>query len=364
MAKKKDFYLKFDFKDFSTDIQLMKCSPATTGVYIRLICLLCQTESRGKYELGEDFTAKFASILLKQNVEQKNEQIGKHLLDVCCGIADDIGRLLSYEREHIVSAFMELLKHNVIYLEDKFICQKRMIRDAEISKMRASSGRKGGLASIKKQKKAPKKTDDAFAQNLLEQNVKQKPNYNYISINNTNTEIGEEKKEKEGIGNVRGVQGDENLGEREKRETPKNNLPPQNLNFNLHDTSKKSTKTLTLDAGDLQLLANFGESVRVEWLVWRQYLLDAHNKKTDNIQVKQQQLEKLAILSKGDEDLIVKIIRNCIANVWPNLHPLPASKSLQNGPVLQPLSDIDQRIAAETDPKKKIELQREKYAFP
>lgn len=361
MARKKEFYLKFDFKDFSTDIQLMKCTPATTGVYIRLICLLCQTEFRGKYELSEDFTTKFASILLKQNVEQKNEQIGKHMLDVCCGIADEFGRLLSFEKEHIIPAFMELLKHNVIYLEDKFICQKRMIRDAEISKMRSSSGKKGGLASVKKQKKAIKTTADGFAKDLLEQNVKQKPNYNYISINTSNRDIQEKEKEKEGIGNVRGVQGDENLGEGEKGKTTEKKLPPQNLNFNLHDQKKKSTKTLTLDAGDVQLLANLGEGVRVEWLAWRQYLLDVHNKKTDNIQVKQQQLEKLVMFSKGDEDLAVKIIKNSIGNVWANLQPIQAS-NFQQKPAAQNLTwDIDQRIEAETDPEKKLELQREKY---
>lgn len=364
MAKKKDFYLKFDFKDFSTDIQLMKCTPATTGVYIRLICLLCQTESRGKYELSEDFTTKFAPLLLKQNVEQKNEQIGKHMLDVCCGIADEVGRLLSYEREHIIPAFMELLKHNVIYLEDKFICQKRMIRDAEISKMRSSSGKKGGLASVKKQKKAAKNTADSFAENLLEQNVKQKPNYNYISINNTNTEIGEEKKEKGGIGNVEGVQGSENLGGKEKGETPKNDLPPQSLNFNLHDTSKKSTKTLTLDPTDVQFLANYGENLRGQWLVWRQYLLDAHNKKTDNIMVKQQQLENLVMLSKGDEDHAVKIIKNSIANGWVSFFPLPTSNFPKNGQPKPPISDIDRQIAEEKDPKKKVELQKIKYALP
>lgn len=368
MARKKEFYLKFNYKDFLSDTQVRGCDPETVGVYIMTLCVLCDMENKGVFPLNEKYETDFPEVLLKQMEQQieqqRRKQTDKHLLNVCLKFAYAFRALLPYSETIICKAFYELLSANILFLDGNSLCQKRMIRDAEISKMRSSSGKKGGLASVKKQKKAAKNVADAFAQNLLEQNVKQKPNYNYISINNTNTEIGEEKKEKEGIGNVRGVQGDENLGEREKRETPKNNLPPQNLNFNLHDTSKKSTKTLTLDTGDLQLLANFGESVRVEWLVWRQYLLDAHNKKTDNIQVKQQQLEKLAILSKGDEDLIVKIIRNCIANVWPNLHPLPTSKSLQNGPVLQPLSDIDQRIAAETDPKKKIELQREKYAFP
>jgi hypothetical protein len=60
----------------------------------------------------------------------------------------------------------------------------------------------------------------------------------------------------------------------------------------------------------------------------------------------------------------VKIIKNSIGNVWANLQPISTSKFPQNGAVKPPMSDIDQRIAAEKDPKKLAELQREKYALP
>lgn len=367
MAKKKNYYLKFNFKDFNGDSNLSKCDPATVGFYIRLMCLLCESKERGKYELSYEFESQFANILPQQNVQQTSRQTGRQVPNICRELAVEFGKVIAYEKEVISTAFKQLLENEVVYLEGNHVCQKRMIRDAEISKIRSSSGKKGATATNNKKKKSAKSKENSeenFAGDFAAAKVQQKSNYNYISFNNTNTEIGEEKKEKEGIGNVRGVQGDENLGEREKRETPKNNLPPQNLNFNLHDTSKKSTKTLTLDTGDLQLLANFGESVRVEWLVWRQYLLDAHNKKTDNIEIKRKQLENLAVLSKGDEDHAVKIIKNSIARGWVAFFPLPTSNLPQNGQVKPPISDIDQRIAAETDPKKKIELQREKYAFP
>ena len=368
MARKKEFYLKFNYKDFLSDVKVRGCEPETVGVYIMTLCVLCDMENKGVFPLNEKYSKDLPEVLLKQIEQQIEQQTGKqtdkHLLNVCFQFATAFRVLLPYSETVICKAFYELLSLDILFVDGKNLCQKRMIRDAEISKIRSSSGKKGGLASVKKQKKATKNTADAFAENLLEQNVKQKPNYNYISFNSTNTEIGEEKKEKGGIGNVEGVQGSENLGEKEKGETPKNNLPPQNLNFNLHDTSKKSTKTLTLDAGDLQLLANYGEELRGAWLVWRQYSLDAHNKKTDNIQVKQQQLEKLIMFSKGDEDLAVKIIKNSIASVWANLGPLSVSKFPQNGQVKPPISDIDRQIAEETDPEKKVELQRKKYALP
>lgn len=368
MAKKKDYYLKFDYKDFLSDPKVRDCEPGTVGVYIMVLCVLCDMENKGVFPMKEKYSKDLPEVLLKQidkQIEQQTgEQTDKHLLNVCLKFACAFRSLLPYSETVICMAFYELLSAEILYVDENNLCQKRMIRDAEISKMRSSIGKKGGLASVKKQKKAAKNTADGFAKDLLEQNVKQKPNYNYISFNSTNTEIGEEKKGKEGIGNVGGVQGDENLGEKGKGETPKNNLPLQNLNFNLHDTSRKSTKTLTLDSTDVQFLANYGENLRGQWLVWRQYLLDAHNKKTDNIMVKQQQLENLVMLSKGDEDHAVKIIKNSIANGWVSFFPLPTSNFPKNGQAKPPISDIDRQIAEEKDPKKKVELQKIKYALP
>ena len=368
MARKKDFYLKFDYKDFLSDPKVRDCEPETVGVYIMVICVLCDMENKGVFPMKEKYSKDLSEVLLKQIDKQIEQQTGKqtdkHVLNVCLKFACAFRSLLPYSETVICMAFYELLSAEILYVDGNNLCQKRMIRDAEISKMRSSSGKKGGLASVKKQKKATKNNAESFAKDLLEQNVKQKPNYNYISINTSNRDIQEKEKEKEGIGNVGGVQGDENLGEGEKGKTTEKKLPPQNLNFNLHDQKKKSTKTLTLDAGDVQLLANFGENVRVEWLAWRQYSLDVHNKKTDNIQVKQQQLEKLVMFSKGDEDLAVKIIKNSMANVWANLQPISVSKFPKNGQAKPPISDIDQQIAAETDLEKKVELQRKKYALP
>jgi hypothetical protein len=367
MAKKKDYYMKFNFKDFNSDPKVLKCDPATVGIYIRVICLLCDSKEKGRYELSYKFQRDFAEVLPRQNVQQSSQQMVRHMPNICRALADEFGRLFAYKNEVLFAAFEELLENEVLYLEGDCICQKRMIRDAEISNMRSGSGKKGAAATNNKKKKPIKNreiSEENFAGDFAAAKVQQKPNYNYISVTSIGTDIGEEKKGKEGIGNVRGVQGDENLGEKEKGETPENNLPPQNLNFNLHEQKKKSTKVLTLDAGDVQLLANLGENVRIEWLAWRQYLLDVHNKKTDNIQVKQQQLEKLVMFSKGDEDLAVKIIKNSIGNVWANLQPISTSKFPQNGAVKPPMSDIDQRIAAEKDPKKLAELQREKYALP
>lgn len=131
MAKRNQPYLPLYVQDFLTDEKLAECSAATNGVYIRILCLMHKSETYGK-------------ILLKQKYKQSDKQSDKQDINICSCFAKQLSRHMPYKETEIENAINELLEENVCYIENDFLCQKRMIRDNYISEVRSTAGKSGG----------------------------------------------------------------------------------------------------------------------------------------------------------------------------------------------------------------------------
>lgn len=123
MALRDQPYLPLYVQDFLTDEKLSECSAESTGVYIRLMCLMHKSEEYG-------------TILLKQ----KDKQTGKQISDFAIKLA----RQMPFDTDTIERALSELLEEKVISIEGDVLYQKRMVRDGKLSDTRASAGSKGG----------------------------------------------------------------------------------------------------------------------------------------------------------------------------------------------------------------------------
>lgn len=124
MALRDQPYLPLYIQDIMTDEELNECSASTHGIYIKgIMCLMHKSKAYGK-------------ILLKQKYKQ-NESISLNF-------ASQISKHTPYSINEIENAIDELLKEKVCYLDGDYLCQKRMIRDNEISLKRSEAGKKGG----------------------------------------------------------------------------------------------------------------------------------------------------------------------------------------------------------------------------
>lgn len=132
MALKEHPYFPLYIQDFLTDEKLVECSAAATGVYIRLLCIMHKSEQYGKVLLG-----------------QKDKQNEKQILNFAIKLA----RQMPYHLDDILLGLEELISEKVVYIEGDFLCQKRMIRDNEISIIRSKTGKLGGDATKNKSKK-------------------------------------------------------------------------------------------------------------------------------------------------------------------------------------------------------------------
>lgn len=140
MALREQPYLPLYVQDFLTDEKLSNCSAESTGVYIRLMCLMHKSEQYGK-------------ILLRQKWRQTDQQI--------FNFAVMLARQMPYDVDTISKSLAELLEEEVISIDGDTLYQKRMVRDAKLSDTRAKSGKKGGEKSYKKALAAAKEKDVA-----------------------------------------------------------------------------------------------------------------------------------------------------------------------------------------------------------
>jgi len=171
MALRDQPYLPLYVRDFLADEKLAFCSASATGVYIRLMCLMHQSEEYGK-------------ILLKQKFKQSDKQIKN--------FASQLAIQMPYDYNTILCALEELLDSRVLLEEPSALIQKRMVKDNNISIVRASAGKKGGNNSIGKKEK----NIHNFALNFAQ--AKTQANYvNEIVIDNAidNANVDREKKE-------------------------------------------------------------------------------------------------------------------------------------------------------------------------
>lgn len=126
MALRNQPYLPLYVDDFLSDERLSECSAESTGVYIRLMCLMHKSQEYG-------------AILLKQ----KDKQSGSTITD----FAVKLVRQMPYTEEVIRRSLRELLEEDVLSLDGDRLFQRRMVKDAKLSDTRASAGRKGGCSS-------------------------------------------------------------------------------------------------------------------------------------------------------------------------------------------------------------------------
>jgi hypothetical protein len=119
MARRNQPYLPLYVDDFQTDERLIECSAESTGVYIRLMCLMHKSEEYGK-------------ILLKQKDKQNESKI--------INFANKLVKFFPYTIETIINSLTELINEGVIMLDGDSIIQKRMVRDCEISDKRSIAG--------------------------------------------------------------------------------------------------------------------------------------------------------------------------------------------------------------------------------
>jgi len=135
MALRDQPYIPLYVQDFLTDEKLAECSAESTGVYIRIMCLMHKSETYGK-------------ILLKQKHKQTDKQIKNFALL--------FQKHLPYSADVIERSIQELVDEGVLIIDGDFLIQKRMVKDNELSIKRALSGKKGGEKSLGK--------DSRFAQ--------------------------------------------------------------------------------------------------------------------------------------------------------------------------------------------------------
>jgi hypothetical protein len=155
MALRNQPYIPLYVQDFLTDEKLIECSAESTGVYIRLICILHKSEEYGK-------------ILLKQKDKQDSKQIKNFALKLL--------KQMPYTLELIEKSLNELINEGVLLIEGDYLYQKRMVRDNDISLKRSESGKKGG-----------EKTQ--FASKFAKAKIKAKRKANY---ENENEDINED----------------------------------------------------------------------------------------------------------------------------------------------------------------------------
>lgn len=116
-------YLPLYVDDWMNNTKLKMCSPGAHGLMISIMCLMHKSESYGV-------------ILLKQKFKQTNKQ--------SYNFASQIARLSSFDLLEIEKYFYELLDEKVLKIDgDSLVCS-RMVKDADISKKRSSSGKSGG----------------------------------------------------------------------------------------------------------------------------------------------------------------------------------------------------------------------------
>lgn len=199
-------YLPLYVQDFMTDEKLAECSAEATGVYIRIMCLMHKSEEYGKITLRDKDICRG-----KNSGKDSSNQNGKHRgAPRSCDVslfAEKLVKYLPFNYEIIVSALGELLDEKVLFIKGNSLCQKRMIRDNEISEKRSKSGRKGAESTNKKFKKEGGEDAASFAAAKSSANTENENEYEINNIikdkdKNKNKEdnkggMGEKEEEKE-----------------------------------------------------------------------------------------------------------------------------------------------------------------------
>lgn len=129
MALRDQPYFPLFVDDFLADEKLAECSPAAHGIYVRLLCLMHKSE-----QYGVIFADKNEQILIESM--QKNDEFYSKFLKF---FAKKLARKMPFSAAEINRGLAELVSKGVVQVTGCNISQKRMLRDAEISKKRAGA---------------------------------------------------------------------------------------------------------------------------------------------------------------------------------------------------------------------------------
>ena len=132
MALRDQPCLPLNVQDFLNDEKLLECSASATGVYIRLMCMMHKSDPYGKITIKSRDISLFGGT---EPLEQFASQLVRHM---------------PYDKKEILNALKELVGEGVLYVDGNYLCQKRMIRDSEISEKRAEAGRRGSSITNKR----------------------------------------------------------------------------------------------------------------------------------------------------------------------------------------------------------------------
>lgn len=147
MALRDQPYFPLYVNDFLSDEKLNNCSAEATGVYIRLMCLMHKSQEYGVIELRDRDIDKYKSkanrkqIFEKSQANQDHDQINHVQI-----LSDVMTRFMPYNAEEIERGMKELITEGVVCNDGKRFWQPRMVRDGELSSIRAKAGSAGGKA--------------------------------------------------------------------------------------------------------------------------------------------------------------------------------------------------------------------------
>lgn len=185
-------YLPLYVQDFLSDEKLAYCSAASTGVYIRLMCIMHKSEQYGKILLKQKFkqTSSKSSSKPQANIQANFKQTFKQIEN----FATQLASIMPYEFSIVFAALDELIENDVLAIDGDVLFQKRMVKDAEISVKRSLSGKEGGekAAKLKQNVKQNKKFAKDFAIAKTQANTE-----NEIEYENENENVIENENEKD-----------------------------------------------------------------------------------------------------------------------------------------------------------------------
>lgn len=137
MALRNQPYLPLYVNDFLSDEKLNNCSAESTGIYIRLMCLMHKSENYGVFELRERDKIKYKSQANLKQSQSNHAQI----------FSERLRRFMPYGVDEIERGLEELAAEGVIQMDEDRIWQPRMVRDGQLSEIRAKAGSAGGKAA-------------------------------------------------------------------------------------------------------------------------------------------------------------------------------------------------------------------------
>lgn len=139
MALTNQPFIPFYVGDWMNSTKLKECSPGAHGLMICIMCVMHKSENYG-------------TILLKQKYKQPEKQDVKHDTKQVQKFARQLVRQTAFDFAEILPFLIELLEENVLIVEGDLLICPRMVKDANLSRIRALSGKKGGEIAQQKKK--------------------------------------------------------------------------------------------------------------------------------------------------------------------------------------------------------------------